>query len=30
VHYIDALDRMWQNAIALENDTLQGGLEKPR
>ena len=30
VHYIDALDRVWQNAIALENDTLQGGLEKPR
>jgi outer membrane protein, heavy metal efflux system len=30
VHYIDALDRMWQNAIALENDTLQGGLEKPK
>jgi cobalt-zinc-cadmium efflux system outer membrane protein len=30
VHYIDAIDRMWQNAIALENDTLQGGLEKPR
>jgi outer membrane protein, heavy metal efflux system len=30
VHYIDALDRTWQNAIALENDTLQGGLEKPR
>jgi outer membrane protein, heavy metal efflux system len=30
VHYIEALDRMWQNAIALENDALQGGLEKPR
>jgi cobalt-zinc-cadmium efflux system outer membrane protein len=30
VHYLDALDRMWQNAIALQNDTLQGGLEKPR
>jgi outer membrane protein, heavy metal efflux system len=29
VHYIDALDRAWQNAIALENFTLQGGLEKP-
>ena len=30
VHYIDSLDRMWQNAIALENDALEGGLEKPR
>jgi cobalt-zinc-cadmium efflux system outer membrane protein len=30
VHYIDSLDRMWENAIALENDALQGGLEKPR
>jgi cobalt-zinc-cadmium efflux system outer membrane protein len=29
VHYIDSLDRMWQNAIALEYDTLHGGLEKP-
>ncbi len=29
VHYIDSLDRIWQNAIALENFTLQGGLEKP-
>jgi cobalt-zinc-cadmium efflux system outer membrane protein len=27
--YIDSLDRIWQNAIALENFTLQGGLEKP-
>ncbi len=30
VHYIDSLDRMWQNAIALQNFTLQGGLESPR
>jgi outer membrane protein, heavy metal efflux system len=29
VHSIDALDRIWQNAIALENFTLQGGLQKP-
>jgi outer membrane protein, heavy metal efflux system len=29
VHYIDSLDRSWQNAIALENFTLQGGLESP-
>jgi outer membrane protein, heavy metal efflux system len=29
VHNIDALERMWQNAIALQNFTLQGGLEKP-
>ncbi len=29
VHYIESLDRIWQNAIALENFTLQGGLEKP-
>ncbi len=29
VHYIDSLDRIWQNAIALQNYTLQGGLEKP-
>ena len=29
VHYIDSLDRVWQNAIALENFTLQGGLESP-
>ena len=29
VHYIDSLDRTWQNAIALENFTLQGGLENP-
>jgi outer membrane protein, heavy metal efflux system len=29
VHYIDSLNRIWQNAIALENFTLQGGLEKP-
>lgn len=29
VHYIDSLDRTWQNAIALQNFTLQGGLEKP-
>jgi cobalt-zinc-cadmium efflux system outer membrane protein len=30
VNYIDSLDRIWQNAIALENFTLQGGLEKPQ
>ena len=30
VHYIDSLDSIWQNAIALQNFTLQGGLEKPR
>ena len=29
VHYIDSLDTIWQNAIALQNFTLQGGLEKP-
>ncbi len=29
VHYIDALDRIWQNAIALENFTLRGGLDEP-
>jgi outer membrane protein, heavy metal efflux system len=29
VRYIDALDRTWQNAIALENFNLQGGMEKP-
>jgi cobalt-zinc-cadmium efflux system outer membrane protein len=29
VHYIDSLDSIWQNAIALQNFTLQGGLEKP-
>jgi cobalt-zinc-cadmium efflux system outer membrane protein len=29
VRYIDSLDRIWQNAIALQNFTLQGGLEKP-
>jgi len=29
VHYIDSLNRIWQNAIALENYTLQGGLETP-
>jgi cobalt-zinc-cadmium efflux system outer membrane protein len=29
VHYIDSLDRIWQNAIALQNFTLQGGLAKP-
>jgi outer membrane protein, heavy metal efflux system len=29
MHYIDSLDRIWQNAIALKNFTLQGGLEKP-
>ena len=28
VHYIDSLDRIWQNAIALQNFTLQGGLER--
>jgi len=28
VDYIDSLDRIWQNAIALQNFTLQGGLEK--
>jgi cobalt-zinc-cadmium efflux system outer membrane protein len=30
VHYIDSLDRIWQNAIGLENFALQGGLEKPQ
>ncbi len=29
VHYIDALDRVWQNATALQYFALQGGLEKP-
>jgi len=29
VHYIDSLDRIWQNAIALENFAVQGGLEQP-
>jgi cobalt-zinc-cadmium efflux system outer membrane protein len=29
VHYIDSLDRIWQNAIALQNFTLQGGLDTP-
>jgi cobalt-zinc-cadmium efflux system outer membrane protein len=29
VHYIDSLDSIWQNAIALQNFTLQGGLENP-
>jgi cobalt-zinc-cadmium efflux system outer membrane protein len=29
VHSIDALERAWQNAIALENFTLQGGLDQP-
>jgi cobalt-zinc-cadmium efflux system outer membrane protein len=29
VRYIDSLDRIWQNAIALQNFTLQGGLTKP-
>lgn len=29
VRYIDSLDRIWQNAIALQNFTLQGGVEKP-
>jgi outer membrane protein, heavy metal efflux system len=29
VHYIDSLERIWQNAIALQNFTLQGGLERP-
>src|ERR1700722_18259329 len=29
VHYIDSLGRIWQNAIALQNFTLQGGLERP-
>jgi outer membrane protein, heavy metal efflux system len=27
VHSIDALDRVWQNAIALQNFSLQGGLD---
>jgi cobalt-zinc-cadmium efflux system outer membrane protein len=27
VRYIDSLDRVWQNAVALENFTLQGGLD---
>jgi outer membrane protein, heavy metal efflux system len=26
-HYIDSLERVWQNAIALQNFTLQGGLD---
>jgi len=29
VHYIDSLGRIWQNAIALQNFTVQGGLERP-
>jgi len=29
VHYIDSLNRIWQNAISLQNYTLQGGLETP-
>jgi outer membrane protein, heavy metal efflux system len=29
VRYIDSLDRIWQNAIALNNFALQGGLEEP-
>jgi cobalt-zinc-cadmium efflux system outer membrane protein len=29
VHYIDSLNRIWQNAIALENYALQGGLQTP-
>jgi cobalt-zinc-cadmium efflux system outer membrane protein len=29
VHYIDALDRIWQNATTLENFTLHGGLAIP-
>ncbi len=29
VRYIDSLDRIWQNAIALQNFTLQGALDKP-
>ena len=29
VHYIDSLDSIWQNAIALQNFAVQGGLEKP-
>jgi outer membrane protein, heavy metal efflux system len=29
VHNIDALERMWQNAIALQNFALQGGLKMP-
>jgi outer membrane protein, heavy metal efflux system len=28
-HYIDSLDRIWQNAIALQNFNLSEGLEKP-
>jgi outer membrane protein, heavy metal efflux system len=27
--YIDSLDRTWQNAIALQNFTLDGGLDRP-
>ena len=30
VHYIDSLDSIWQNAIALQNFTLQGGLGEAR
>ena len=29
VHYINSLNRTWQNAIALQNYTLQGGLQTP-
>ncbi len=29
VHYIEALDRTWQNAIALQNFALQGALDRP-
>ena len=29
VHYIDSLNRIWQNAISLQNFTLQGGLQTP-
>jgi outer membrane protein, heavy metal efflux system len=29
VHYIDALGAVWQNAIALQNFGLQGGLSRP-
>jgi cobalt-zinc-cadmium efflux system outer membrane protein len=29
VHYIESLNRIWQNAISLQNYTLQGGLETP-
>jgi cobalt-zinc-cadmium efflux system outer membrane protein len=29
ISYIDALNSVWQNAIALQNFTLKGGLEAP-